>query len=66
MSATPPRGIVARITEAGGIASVGGYGPEQKLYREAIMPYGTDAKLVAEIEAEGWRVIIAPTRRVLR
>jgi hypothetical protein len=68
MSAAPEPTVVARIVAAGGIASCGaGYRPgTTTLYLEATLPHGADHQLVADLEAQGWLVTIAPSARVLR
>ena len=65
MKPLPPlTGYPRRITEAGGICSVGA--SSTRLHREAILPRGVDDQLVADLKADGWLVTVTPTERVLR
>jgi hypothetical protein len=60
MSATP---LYRRVVEAGGISRVGGFTADHRLWKEAEVPIGTDAALIAELKAAGWHVARRITRK---
>ena len=60
-----PGGLVARIIEAGGRSSIGGFRPDRTLYRTAELPEDAPAELVEHLKRERWHVarILRAARR---
>ena len=60
-----PGGLVARIIEAGGRSSIGGFRPDRTLYRTAELPEDAPAELVEHLKRERWHVarILKAARR---